>query len=171
MQFTEEQKQTIQKWAAEGLGLSDIQKRIASEWGISMTFMDVRLLVIDLACNIKDKPTPKDSKPLPQSKPGPDGLDNEFDQPENPATDGDDMMDPSAPASAGNVSVTLDRIMKPGAIVSGTVRFSDGVNAAWSLDQFGRLALHADKPGYAPPQQDIASFQIELRNILSRKGF
>ena len=56
----------------------------------------------------------------------------------------------AAASAAGGVSVEMDRVTKPGTLVSGTVTFSDGTHAAWSLDQLGRLALDAKEPGYQP---------------------
>ena len=55
MELTREQKQTIETWIKEGNGLSEIQKKITSEMGISMTYMDVRLLVIDMGLKVKEK--------------------------------------------------------------------------------------------------------------------
>jgi hypothetical protein len=164
-ELTNEQKQKVTQWAAEGLSLSDIQKRITSELEISMTYMDVRLLVLDLKVAIKDKPAPQ--KPKPAAKPAADSrLDDEADDEQSIADDAAGAM-----GTGGNVSVTVDRIMKPGTIVSGTVCFSDGVTASWSLDQMGRLVLNAGRPHYSPPPQDIPAFQTELKNVLSQKGF
>ena len=38
----------ITKWIADGMGLSDVQKKINQDFGIVMTYMDVRFLVDDL---------------------------------------------------------------------------------------------------------------------------
>jgi hypothetical protein len=69
------------------------------------------------------------------------------------------------------VSVDLDRVVKPGSLVSGRVTFSDGVSAGWSLDQLGRLALETSQPGYRPGREDLEAFQVELRRVLEKKGF
>ena len=69
------------------------------------------------------------------------------------------------------LSVEVDRVTRPGSLVSGTVRFSDGVTAAWMLDQHGRLALDVGKKKYSPSEQDVAAFQVELRSILEKQGF
>ena len=45
-------------WIAEGLKLAEIQNRIASELGVQMTYMDVRLLVDDLKLVPKDEERP-----------------------------------------------------------------------------------------------------------------
>ena len=55
----ESQKEQVRQWAAEGAGLSEIQRRIKDEFGISMTYMDVRFLMLDLHADVRDKPEPK----------------------------------------------------------------------------------------------------------------
>jgi hypothetical protein len=55
--------------------------------------------------------------------------------------------------------------------VSGSVTFSDGVRAQWSLDQTGRLGLAGVKPGYRPNQTDVQEFQLALQKELAKQGF
>jgi len=143
MEITDTQKETIRQWISEDCGLAEIQRRLQSEFQMSMTYMDVRFLLIDLGL------APKDRKEAPAPAP--------------PA--------PAAPAGPGGVSVEVDMVTKPGTIVSGTVDFSDGVSAAWSLDQQGRLALSATKPGYKPSEEDLRAFQDGLRVALEKRGF
>ena len=81
-----------------------------------------------------------------------------------------------APPPAGNdvdgsVSVEVDRLIKPGAIVSGTVTFSDGVSATWMLDQLGRLAIDPSQPGYRPSDADNEAFVRALQAEIAKKGF
>jgi len=154
MELTAEQKQTVERWIKEGLGLSDIQKKLLAELGISLTYMDVRLLVIDLGLNVKDKAVVSTTaKPLDKTGPGPA------------------VMEPDRAAGLSRVTVDVDRVMRPGSLVSGTVRFSDGVTATWMLDQLGRLALDAGKKKYTPSEPDVEAFQEELRKVLERQGF
>ena len=68
------------------------------------------------------------------------------------------------------MSVDLDRITRPGAVVSGSAVFSDGKRVQWLLDQYGRLALDAGSSGYRPSQQDLAAFQRELQALLAQRG-
>lgn len=76
---------------------------------------------------------------------------------------------PQAPS--GNVTLTVDAIAKPGTAVSGGVTFSDGVTAAWYLDQTGRLGVSAPDPGYRPPNADVQEFQMMLDQQLAKMGF
>lgn len=148
MELNDVQKQAVAEWVAEGLNLSDIQKKINAEFNVSMTYMDVRFLVIDIGAEVKDKPEPKPAK-----------------------KDGDKPLPDSSEQLVSGLSVDVDAITQPGAIVSGTVVFSDGVKASWLLDQSGRLALDAGQPGYKPSEDDLQAFQQELRTALKKKGF
>ena len=162
--LTKEQEEAVKSWARDGHGLSEIQKRLLSEFAITATYMDVRFLAIDLGLDIKDK---RSSAPAAPITAAPAAGDEPVDENEDAA------MPPAAEPSAlpGQVSVSLDRIMKPGSVVSGTVTFSDGVSASWYLDQMGRLALDAGQPGYSPVPKDIKAFQLELRRQLETRGF
>src|SRR6266542_1781444 len=63
MNLDDRQKKAVAGWIAEGLRLSEIQSRLNSEFGVSLTYMEVRLLVDDLKLLPKDPP-PKVDKPL-----------------------------------------------------------------------------------------------------------
>ena len=160
MQLNDTQKDAVRKWIAEGCGLTEIQKRLNDEFKLSVTFLDLRFLVLDLGLAIKE-----------QEKKTSAGLDLAQAAPASPDAEAADMG-PDSPDSGGTggVAVTLDRIVKPGSVVSGTVRFSDGVSASWMLDQLGRLALDAGKPNYRPSPEDVQAFQMELRNLLQSRG-
>ena len=160
MQLNDTQKDAVRKWIAEGHGLTEVQKRLNDEFKLSVTFLDLRFMVLDLGLAIKE-----------QAKNISAGLDLAKATPASPGAEAADMG-PDSPDSGGTgaVAVTLDRIVKPGSVVSGTVRFSDGVSASWMLDQLGRLALDAGKPNYRPSPEDVQAFQMELRNLLQSRG-
>jgi hypothetical protein len=154
MELTDDQKNQVSTWVRAGASLSEVQRRLTEEFAISMTYMDVRFLILDLELTLKEKrvaPTPEP-------------------EPEAPDVPGEPASGETTPAG-GSVSIELDRVMKPGSLVSGTVRFSDGVQASWALDQFGRLALDAGRPGYQPSPDDVQQFQAELRRTLEQRGF
>jgi hypothetical protein len=178
MDLTQEQKQSVKKWVESGDGLSDVQKKLREQFGLSLTYMDVRFLVLDLGLAIKDRGGRSAPKELPGSKKSPPGKapvvkDKEDDE----AWADDEPMDEAeltGPANGGapsGVSVDLDRITKPGSVMSGTVKFSDGVSASWFLDQFGRLGLQASKPGYKPSASDLREFQVALQTKLGARGY
>jgi hypothetical protein len=68
------------------------------------------------------------------------------------------------------VSVTVDTVTRAGALASGNVRFSDGQSAGWYLDQYGRLGLVPQQPGYKPGAADVEAFQHALEREISRLG-
>lgn len=161
MVLTEQQKQDVRQWLAEGASLSDVQKRLREEHQVAMTYMDVRLMVLELGASVKDKPQPK-----PVAAPPAEATDDA----DEPLPDGG--MESAAGAPAGGVHVTADRVVQAGALASGTVTFSDGVTAKWMLDQMGRLGLSSvSKPGYRPSPEDVQAFQVELQNKLASRGY
>ena len=118
MQLNDTQKDAVRKWIAEGCGLTEIQKRLNDEFKLPVTFLDLRFLILDLGLTIKE-----------QVKNTSAGLDLAKAAPGNPDAKASDIgPPPGGPDSAGGVAVTLDRIVKPGSVVSGTVQFSDGVS-------------------------------------------
>ncbi len=164
MNLDEVQRKTVAEWIAQGLKLSEIQKRLVSELGMTMTYMEVRLLVDDLKLTPKDPEPTKPAEPLLQA--AATGV-----QPP-PLQAGPAGPKPSQPpAGPGGVSVSVDKLARPGALVSGTVTFSDGNTAAWQLDQTGRLGLIPQQPGYRPPAADVQQFQMALETELSKIGF
>jgi hypothetical protein len=164
MNLDDAQKQAVSKWIEEGAKLSEIQDKLAKDFGLRLTYMEVRFLIDDLGVKLKDKPRetpPAETKPAPgpaQAQP-----------PKSPA------LSPVNPDEAqqigGGVSVTVDQVTRPGALASGKVTFSDAKSAEWYLDQMGRLGLVPKEQGYKPSQEDLMEFQMELQNELARLGF
>ena len=185
MALTPEQSQAVSSWIAAGDNLSIVQKKLADQFKISMTYMDVRFLVDDLGLELKNaapKADASDVSKTPAAKPAAApaekkgfidkmkekvGLGGEPDAPEELPVD---ELPGELPA-AGAFSLELDRIMRPGMMVSGTVNFSDGVSGKWALDQQGRLMLETAQKGYQPSPADVQAFQRELQTQLQRQGY
>ena len=150
MQLTDEQKEVARQWIASGMGLSDFQKRLETEFGLRMTYMDVRFLVGDLQVTPKDPEPPAEPAPAPAE--------------EVPAVPAEPL------AGSGKVSLTVDTVTQPGTVISGRVTFSDGQKATWYVDQYGRPGLAPEVPGYRPKREDIQEFQVQLDRELTRMG-
>jgi len=169
MQLDDVQKQKVSTWINEGSTLSEIQNRLDQEFGIRLTYMDVRFLVGDLKLTPKDPEPPatthaeEAAESLPLGAPGADALDEPF-------AAADEILPPDG-APAGKVKLTVDQITRPGALISGKATFSDGKNADWSLDQFGRLAMVPEVEGYRPPEADVLEFQKALERELVKLGY
>jgi hypothetical protein len=169
MNLDEAQRQQVAKWIEEGLKLSEIQNKLASEFGVRMTYMEVRFLIDDLKLKPKDKEPPP-APVLPKAAGAGAETAAAGKQPTPLPDDEADFADEPLPGSA-NVSVSVDQVTRPGALVSGKVSFSDGQSADWYLDQTGRLGVVAKQQGYKPSQADIMAFQTELQNQLARMGY
>jgi hypothetical protein len=169
MNLDDAQKKTVASWIAEGQKLSDIQKRLITEFGLNLTYMEVRFLVDDLKLVPKDPPSPpKSEKPiaLPAPDTGPQTPAGGESPPLEPALD-----EVSAATGPGKVSVHVDTVARPGTLVSGTVTFSDGQGGIWYLDQMGRLGIGPKQQGYKPSAADLQTFQQMLETELSKIGF
>lgn len=162
MNLDEAQRQRVTAWILQGAKLSEIQDRLLKEFGLKLTYMEVRFLVDDLKLTPKDPEPPKTDAPPTASKPAGDA-----------AVPGAKLPGDEAPRPPGGhkVSVSVDQITRPGAIVSGKVTFSDGQNAEWYLDQTGRLGVVPKQPGYKPSQPDVQEFQLALQQEVARLGY
>ena len=165
MQLNDEQKTLVTQWVKDGCGLSEIQRRMTDQFKLSLTYMDVRFLVIELGLDIQDK---RKSPPITQSI-GPDAL--PADASAMPESEEIPELVPEPVPGTGGVTVDVDRLTLPGSLVSGTVVFSDGVKANWSLDQAGRLALGAKDKSYRPSAQDVQEFQMAIARELQKRGY
>lgn len=138
-QLSSEQKSQIEAWAAAGAQLPDIQKKMQEEMGVQITYMDTRFIVLDLGIELMSEVEKVDAP-----------------KPEDPIK-----------VPTGVVEATVDEIVRPGALKSGSVSFSDGEKALWMIDNQGRLSLDADTPGYQPEEEDLIKFQEKLRDLLT----
>src|SRR5690348_8279261 len=114
MNLDEAQRKKVGDWVAQGLKLSEIQSRLDAELGLRLTYMEVRFLVDDLKLTARDMDRPK-AAPSPLTAPG------------APASAGPrpgagpagkakpQAAEPQAPP--GEVSVSVDQLARPGAVV------------------------------------------------------
>ena len=166
MKLDDAQRQKVTAWINEGLKLAEIQTRLEKDLGLRMTYLDVRLLVDELKLVPKDPVVvAAETKPVAADIPSAPAL-------------GEDVLpepemepEPEQPAAGGKVSVSVDQLTRPGAVVSGKVTFSDGKISSWFLDELGRLGIAPSEKGYKPPAGDVQLFQMELQKELQKLGF
>lgn len=151
--LTPAQVSKVSSWVAEGATLSEIQERLSTQLNSPMTYMDVRFLVDDLNLALIEKEEPLKAEATVEAAPGA----------------GPGEATPSAGVSG--VTVEVDAIAQPHAMVSGHVTFSDGEKADWYLDQQGRPGMAARTPGYRPTPADVAEFQTKLDSALRQAGY
>jgi hypothetical protein len=155
MELSDAQKVAVTQWIQEGRSLADVQRSLREDFEISITYMDVRFLVDDL-----DIAVVEEALEAPEVEAG-EGATTEPAEAE--------LVDDGG---NGAVTVDVDAIPRPGSLVNGTVVFSDGVSLGWQLSAAGQLGLiPGDDPDYRPNPEDVQSFQSQLEELLSKKGF
>src|SRR5258708_18786136 len=103
MSLDDTQRKKVAAWIADGMKLSEIQNRLASELDVRMTYMDVRFLVDDLKLTPKDIDPPKPIVPVaPPAVP----------VPPVPMTNPVAGTAPAPSAGAGSVSVVVDQLAR-----------------------------------------------------------
>ena len=151
MNLTDEQKQVVSQWVTEGESIAKIQNLLKEHFNVGLTYMDVRFLVDDLGVVYKDSNETTEDEDKEESKA------------EDAVEDTNELA---------GVTVDVDAVIRPGSLVSGTVRFSDGVSLGWQLTSTGQLGLiPGDDPEYRPSNEDLQSFQTQLQEVLKDKGF
>jgi hypothetical protein len=172
MTLTPEQKKSVSEWVAAGDNLYAVQKKLADQFKVSMTYMDVRFLVDDLNLELKD-PLPKaDASDVSKGAPSKPATEKQgfVEKPQDKLGAGKDGDDPGADEAvpAGGVSVSVDKVsLHPNAMASGTVSFPDGVTGRWMVDPQGRPGItEVSRPGYRPSPADAQAFMQELSQAL-----
>jgi hypothetical protein len=193
MSLTPAQKKTVASWVEAGDNLSTIQKKLADEIKLSMTYRDVRFLVDDLNLDIKDAAPKIDTSDVTKAQPAPPpaaapkpgaekkgflekakeklGLGDAKPASEDGMEDEEGLED-LPDENTGGVSVSIDGVtLIPSALASGSVTFSDGVTAKWIVDQYGRPGFtEVSKPGYRPTAADGQAFVRQLSAALQQRG-
>ena len=166
MILSDTQKAFVTQWVQDGRSLADVQRSLREDFDISLTYMDVRFLVDDLEVSMPEPKADSESKSEIEDT---SESEQDADSSDSVAIDPEIVSDDSV--SANGVSVDVDAIMRPGSLVSGTVRFSDGVSLGWQLSASGQLGLiPGDDPEYRPDPEDVQSFQTQLEEVLRKKG-
>ena len=147
MDNTNEIKKFMAEKIAENIPLSDIQSMVNEKFNTRMTFMDIRIMASELEVDWQKQEKVEEPEKTEEEKPA-----EEADAEKAPA----------------KTTVELNKIVRPGAIASGTVNFASGVYAEWYIDNSGRLGL--DKVvGGKPTEQDIEDFQVEMQKIFAER--
>jgi hypothetical protein len=197
MTLTPEQKQAVTSWAAAGDNLSVIQKKLAEQFQLSMTYRDVRFLVDDLNLELKDAAPKVDVSDVTKAQPVAGGTspgsppasekkgffekakeklgltDEQAADEQLDAEEGFEEELDELPAGSAHVAVQIDKVtLIPGALASGTVTFSDGVSGKWVVDQYGRPGFtEVSQKGYRPSAADAQAFMRELSLAMQKRGF
>lgn len=146
-------KKFMAKKLKEEVSLSEIQKLIEEKFKKRMTFLDVRLMASTLDSIDWEKEAAKETAAEKAEKE------------EAEAEDSAEQTDVPADA-VGQCVVELSKLVKPGAVAHGSVKFPSGASGNWILDHTGRLGM--DKTEGEPTEDDLKAFQQELQNMFSQ---
>ena len=149
MENIAEIKKFMAEKIAENVSLSDIQTMVNEKFNAHMTFMDIRILASELEVDWRSE---AEKNPPSEEEKDPADAENNGNAADVP----------------GKTTVELNKIVRPGALASGSVHFASGVYAEWYIDNSGRMGL--DKvTGGKPTEQDIEDFQVEMQKIFSER--
>jgi len=110
MTLTPEQKNSVSQWIAAGDNLYAVQKKLADQFKISMTYMDVRFLVDGLNLELKD-PAPKvDTSDVSKGAPAAPEKKGFIDKAKEKLGLAGGGEGGEEPLPAGGVSVTVDKV-------------------------------------------------------------
>ena len=145
----DERKQVVRQLLKEGRTLSEIQDYLRKEKGDSITYMELRLLLSEMPeVKLPEKELPK---PPPSAVAA-------------ATTVGDAKKE-----AGGKLSISVDQMPAPGAMLSGYARFSSGAKAHWFLDEMGRLGIEPELGSSKPTQKDTQEFTTELKRMLQHQ--
>ncbi|MBT3378318.1 MAG: hypothetical protein HN742_11025 [Lentisphaerae bacterium] len=145
---TEDRNRFIAQKLDEGFSLSDVQKALADEHDVQMTYLDLRLAAADLEVDWT-----RHDKVVPE--------------PEEDEADAAPEPQAQEAAATGMTTITVSKLVRPGASMSGDVEFASGAKAEWFVDSMGRLGLNPAPGSGKPTEDDIQEFQIELQRKLT----
>ena len=148
MENIAEIKKFMAEKIAENVSLSDIQTLVNEKFNTRMTFMDIRILASELEVDWRSE-----EEKVPEVLKEEEKAEEKAENTEN---------------TPAKTTVELNKIVRPGAIASGSVNFASGVYAEWYIDNSGRLGLDKVKGG-KPTEQDIEDFQVEMQKIFSER--
>lgn len=147
----QERSRYIAEKLNEGHSLSDVQRLLDEECGEKITFMELRLLAAELEVDW-------------------DRIDAEQGKGEQIVEDVTKAPVPgNEEGEQSGTVVSVSKVVRPGAVVSGDVTFKSGIQAEWYVDSYGRLGLNPQGEG-RPDEEDVMEFQEELQRILAEQG-
>lgn len=162
--LSDEQISLVRAWAEDGDVLADIQRKLNEEMEIKVTYLETRFLLEDLKIELKPEPVPEPEEVIDEEE-----IPGGSDEPGNDGAGQEEAGEATIPEDDA-ASVTIDKIQRPGALVSGRVTFAGGHSAAWWLDQMGQLGMDPEGEAFEPNEAQLISFQKELQAAIQQSG-
>ncbi len=132
----------------EGMRLADIQTVLEKEHGVRLNYFELRMIAAGLEQINWQKQDPAKPAAAPAAKP------------EN-----------AVKATVDKAQVTVSKVIRPGAMMSGEVTFKSGNRAEWWIDTQGRPGLNPLPGSDKPDKDDVNDFIVELQQVIARSGY
>ena len=133
-----------------GTSLSNIQRLLDEEYDVNMTYLDLRMIASELNVNWEKQEAKKPVTPSMADE----------------TISAEESTEKQQQPSTGT-QVTVDKVTRPDALMSGTVKFKSGASGKWFVDHAQQLGLAPDSGSSKPTQEDIIEFQKELQQAVS----
>jgi hypothetical protein len=128
--------------------LGDIQTLLEKEHKIRLSYFELRMIAAGLEQVNWQKQDPV--KPDPAKIPPPEA---------------------AAKTAIDKAQVTVSKVIRPGAMMSGEVTFKSGNRAEWWIDTQGRPGLNPLPGSDKPDKDDVNDFIVELQQVIARSGY
>lgn len=143
-------KQFVGEKLNEGLKLNEIQKILEDEYDTRMTYLDLRMLAAELEVDWTK-----------QDPPPPEPADEEDEDIVAEA----EIIDPPS-----QVTVTVSKIARTDAAISGNYECPSGAKGEWIVDHYGRPGMIPAEGAPKPTEEEMKEFQEALVSQLQSGG-
>lgn len=160
-------KTLIKESLESGNSLSDVQKELAEEHNVRLTYLELRMIAAELDIDWEKLEKKAEVEESPEDIPeavDEEQIDEESEVEEEVAAVSSD--EDAEAVSSGNTKVSVNKLIRPGAAISGDVEFSSGAKGEWYVDNLGRLGFNPAEGSSNPTPEDIQEFQVELQKAL-----
>ena len=140
-------KEIVRKELNKGTALGEVQRMLQEEHDVNMTYFDLRMMAAELDV---DWDKQEDKKTVTEAA----------------STEGILDEQPQEGGAATGTQVTVDKVTRPDALMSGTVKFKSGASGKWFIDHAQQLGLSPDPGSSKPTQDDVIEFQQELQKAV-----
>ncbi len=141
MMTDEQRNRFIAEQLNAGVKLNDIQRLLETEHGVRMTYLDLRMLAAELEVDWQRQEPPK---PAVEAK----------------VSAVDEGLAAAPPVAA--VTVTVNKLARPDAAISGSYQCPSGARGEWIVDHYGRPGLIPAEGSPKPTAEEMKQFQQEL---------
>ena len=143
-------KEIVAEKLNDGLKLNEIQKLLEDEHDVRMTYLDLRMLAaeVEVDWTKQDPPPPEPA-----------------DEDDEPDIEEAELVEPPS-----QVKVTVSKIARTDAAISGNYECPSGARGEWIVDHYGRPGMIPVEGTPKPTEDEMKQFQEALVSQLQSGG-